>query len=230
MVGQLMAFAIPSQCRQLILGVTPGWNDSHVQLQCWEHGNSKWFPVSPTWEGRVGRNGLAWGRGLSPNQKGLQKQEGDGRAPAGVFMLGGLYGYAPSFPCKPGVLYHQITPRDLWVEDPESPYYNSHLHLKTAGPTNDWERKQQMKLNDEAHSLKIFIRHNAGPTRVRGGGSSIFFHIWRRSGDSPSSGCTVMPKEDLEKLARWVDPQMTPLYVLLSQEEYTRLKPLWNLP
>ena len=39
----------------------------------------------------VGRNGAAWGLGLHAAQpQGPQKQEGDGRAPAGVFTLGAI--------------------------------------------------------------------------------------------------------------------------------------------
>lgn len=64
----------------------------------------------------------------------------------------------------------------MWVDDPASPLYNQHFVLK-HDPVTPWEFKQQMKLNDYAHSLKLFIRHNAADGRqkpVPGAGSSIF--------------------------------------------------------
>lgn len=78
----------------------------------------------------------------------------------------------------------------MWVDDPASPLYNQHFVLK-HDPVTPWEFKQQMKLNDYAHSLKLFIRHNAASGRekpVPGAGSSIFFHIWRRVGELPRRG------------------------------------------
>ena len=42
----------------------------------------------------IGRAGSAWGLGLHPAQRGPQKREGDGRAPAGVFRIGTAFGYA----------------------------------------------------------------------------------------------------------------------------------------
>lgn len=86
-----------------------------------------------------------------------------------------------------------------------------------------WEFKQQMKLNDYAHSLKLFIRHNAAGDQghpVAGGGSSIFFHIWRRDGQAPTAGCTAMSEENLRAMIAWLDPSKHPLYVLLPSREY----------
>jgi len=84
--------------------------------------------------------------------------------------------------------------------------------------------------NDYPHSLKMFIAHNAHPNVVAGGGSSIFFHIWRREGVSASAGCTTMQENKLRELIAAVDPGRSPLYVLLPRAEYEKLKPTWKLP
>ncbi len=226
------AYEIPPACQQLIVGTTDHWNSSEVTLRRWQRVSpTQWKPVGSAWQGRIGAQGLAWGIGLHPPiPYGPKKQEGDGRAPAGVFKIGHAYGYASRVSKKPSLHYHQVTERDLWVEDSTSPYYNRHLQLTDRAPATEWERQAQMRLNDEAHSLKLFIGHNAPPNAVPGAGSAIFFHIWRQNGDAPTSGCTVQEEKNLRTLIAWVDPDLSPLYVLLPKEVYANFREDWKMP
>ena len=224
------AFQLPADCHQCILGLAPDWNSSRVQVRVFEKKDGSWAQSSGPWSGRLGKNGLAWGLGLHPVPTGVAaKREGDFRAPAGVFALGGAYGYAPAIEKAPGLPYRQITSRDLWVEDSASPDYNRYLRLP-AEPRTAWEKKQQMKQGDHAHSLKLFIAHNPAPEAVPGAGSSIFFHIWRAEGAKPSAGCTVLSEANLRSLIASIDPEKNPVYVLLPEEEYRRLARAWKLP
>jgi len=233
---------IPADTRQVIVGIAPSWNSSHVTLSVFERANgaSRWQINGQGWKGRLGRKGLAWGLGIhnaetiQTSSSKLFKKEGDGRAPAGIFRIGGAYGYAPSSAIqkKPTLPYRQITTRDLWVEDSTSPSYNRHLILKHQ-PKSAWEKKAQMRQGDYAHALKLFIGHNA-PTAQRNAkpnaGSSIFFHIWRGGGSKPTAGCTTMDPTKLKSLISKIDPAKKPVYVLLTQAEYQRLRAVWNLP
>jgi len=230
--GTSHAFEIPQTCRQLIVGTTKHWDSSEVSVQRWERLSSgKWKRIGSRWKGRIGRDGSAWGLGLHPGIPfGPVKQEGDGRAPAGVFRVGNAYGYAPGIMKRPSLIYHQVTERDLWVEDSTSEYYNRHLQLTDRIPQTPWELQAQMRLDDPAHALKLFIAHNAPPNAVPGAGSAIFFHIWRRGGDAPTSGCTVQEMKYLETLIAWVDPHQSPLYVLLPKEVYNKFRKDWQLP
>lgn len=171
------AAALPADCSQVIVGSADGWNSSHVQLSLLEKGPRGWVMVKGPFPARLGKSGLVWGRGVSfPPAGGPVKKEGDLRSPAGIFELGGVYGTVPAPQKKRSMPYRRITPRDMWVDDPASPLYNQHFVLK-HDPVTPWEFKQQMKLNDYAHSLKLFIRHNAADGRrkpVPGAGSSIF--------------------------------------------------------
>ncbi len=224
------AFELPAQSSQCVLGVADGWDSSHVTLSFHEKRDGRWQQVGAPWNGRLGKNGLVWGRGIHPLPDGAKlKQEGDLRAPAGVFHLGGAWGYDRSIRKHPRLFYHRVTPNDLWVEDPASPQYNRHVVLPHP-PRNAWEKKQQMRLDDYPHSLKLFIAHNAPPRVVPGGGSAIFFHIWRQDGNRPTAGCTTMHETKLRELIARVDPEKRPLYVLLPRAEYQRLKPTWKLP
>ncbi len=226
----LNAFQLPASSKQCIVGIADGWNSSHVELRWFEKRAGKWQPVGAPWPGRLGKNGLIWGLGLHPVPKGAKtKIEGDMRSPAGVFRLGGVWGYAEAIQKHPKLAYRHVTPRDLWVEDPESPSYNLNVILP-HDPKTDWERKQQMHQNDAAHSLKWFIAHNAEPNIIPNAGSSIFFHIWRRGGAAPTAGCTTMSEAKLKQLIALADPQKMPLFVLLPRAEYERLAPIWKLP
>jgi L,D-peptidoglycan transpeptidase YkuD (ErfK/YbiS/YcfS/YnhG family) len=226
-------FALPADCRQLITGRAPDWNSSEATLQRWERAPGRpWSPVGSPVPSRLGKNGLAWGRGLHPTAVGgLKKIEGDGRAPAGVFAIGGAYGYAPEIARRPDLPYHQVTPSDLWVEDTSSPDYNRHLTLPGGRePSTEWEKAQQMRQGDPAHSLKLFIAHNASPGAVPGAGSAIFFHIWREGGAKASFGCTVLDESALKAWVAWVDPSRRPLYVLLPEDTYQYYRGPWGLP
>ncbi len=224
------AFELPSGSSQCVVGVSDGWDSTHVTLSYFEKKGGSWQQTGGEWKGRLGSKGLVWGRGLHPNPPGARlKKEGDGRSPAGVFDIGGVWGAHKSVKKHPKTFYHQVTPRDLWVEDGSSKHYNQFLTLDHE-PSTAWEKKAQMKQNDYPQSLKMFIAHNAFPNVVPNGGSSIFFHIWRREGAAATAGCTTMVEAKLRELIATVDPARRPLYVLLPRAEYEKLKPLWKLP
>ena len=225
------AFEIPPKSKQCLVGIASGWNSSYVTLTLYERGpTDTWKQKGSSWKGRLGRNGLVWGKGLHPVPSGANtKREGDGRAPAGVFYTGGAWGYAPSIKKSPNLNYVQVTPRDLWYEDINSPYYNQYRRIQ-HDPRTTAEKKAQMKQGDYAHSLKLFIAHNAYPNITPGHGSSIFFHIWRNGGNSPTAGCTTMPEGNLKALIAALEPTKIPVYVLLPQAEYAQYREAWKLP
>ena len=231
LAGWTHASPIPQSSRQLILGIAPDWNSSYVELTAYNRASNGWQPAGFTSKGRLGKSGLAWGRGLTAPPAGakLVKREGDRRAPAGAFRIGGAFGYDPSIKKHPKLFYRQITPNDLWVEDVNSPSYNKHLVLDRP-PQSKWEKKQQMRQGDYAHSLKLFVAHNAPPRVQKGAGSAIFFHIWRGGGSKATFGCTTMPEGALRRLIAWIDPTKEPVYVLLPKAEYQNLRSSWRLP
>ena len=226
----LGGFELPEASKQCIVGVSAGWDSSHVTLTCYERKGNSWTPVHGPWPGRLGKSGSVWGLGLHPNPAGSNlKVEGDGRAPAGVFRIGGAWGYDGAIRKHPKLFYRKITSRDLWVEDSKSPSYNRHLVLDHE-PATAWEKKQQMRQGDHAHSLKLFVGHNAPPRVKPGGGSAIFFHIWRGGGSKPTAGCTTLSEDRLRTMIAWIDPDKQPLYVLLPRGEYGKYRSSWRLP
>ena len=228
---------IPANTQQLIIGIAPNKNSSHVTLSIFEKSSAGWRQKGDAWSGRLGRNGLAWGLGLHPTGLGgLQKKEGDGRSPAGLFKIGSgnsyAFGYASSISKKANLPYKQITTKDLWVEDSKSASYNQHILIKNA-PKTKWQKDAQMRQGDHAHSLKLFIAHNEGTANKRAkayAGSAIFFHIWRSNGAKATAGCTTMHSDKLKALIAQIDPQKSPVYVLLTKEDYVKYRPTWKLP
>ena len=86
-----------------------------------------------------------------------------------------------------------------------------------------------MRLGDPSHALKVFVAHNTRPIQP-GAGSAIFLHVWRRDGDRPTAGCTAMPRDQLETLVTWLDPDAEPVFVLLDRPSLAHLASSWDLP
>jgi L,D-peptidoglycan transpeptidase YkuD (ErfK/YbiS/YcfS/YnhG family) len=225
---------VPDSVRQLLVGVADTWSSQTGRLMVYNRAsaNTPWVPVLPKAAPVLfGKSGLAWGNGVLPvphGQPGVpSKSEKDRRAPAGLFRVGMLFGYAPQPP--PGVQqpWYQVTARDCWVDDPAHPAYNRHIVVDPKSPP-PWYEKQRMRLGDFAYEWMLEIRHNADPP-VPGHGSAIFFHI-RRGVKTPTSGCTTMARADLLTLLQTLRPALQPHYLLLPRAEYTSRIQSWGLP
>lgn len=222
---------IPNPCRAILLATPNHWNDSHSVLQLYRRADAAaaWIASGSPKPVNLGKEGLAWGRGLHPPQSGPQKREGDKKSPAGIFLLGQvLYGYADTANI-PNWRYRRVSDRDLWIEDPTSANYNRHLILLGHEPFPSNHLYDLMRQDDPAHALKLFIRHNAPPDVLSNAGSAIFFHL-SRGADSVTTGCTSLQEKDFLPLLHSFDPRDNPVYVLLPKAEYDRLRTTWKLP
>ena len=223
------AEGVPDDCTQLILGIAPTWDSMRGELRLFERSRSRdWTPVAGAFPVLFGKNGLAWGTGLAgQNEQGLRKKERDGRAPAGVFEIGQIFGYNSHLPAGGDYPYHQVTEADVWSDDPRSPNYNRHIVIDPKNPPDNYTH-EKMRSADFAYEWLIEVRHNSDPP-VPGAGSAIFFHI-RRGVNRPTTGCTTMAKENLVKLITWLRVKQHPCYALLPASEYDKKWRSWNLP
>lgn len=223
---------VPVDCSQAIIGIANDWDSSHVTLSLVEKNTrGNWVRVMGPVRARLGRSGLVWGLGLHSNPwLATVKKEGDGRSPAGIFRVGGLW-VTNKTPVKRDarIPLVKVGPADLWVSDPAYPHlYNRHVRLDHPARTA-WEKKEQMRQTDYAHSIKLLICHNTEKP-VPGAGSSIFFHIWRKDGAAPTAGCTAMAEDNLRAIISRLNPTRHPVYILLPKEEYAKRRASWNLP
>jgi L,D-peptidoglycan transpeptidase YkuD (ErfK/YbiS/YcfS/YnhG family) len=168
-----------------------------VQVIALERRNGRWQSPFVPMEGVIGRNGFA-----PPGEK----REGDGRTPSGIFPLGTVFGYEPSFPTM--MPYRQVSVDDLWVDDVHAADYN---RLVKRGSTRA-SSFEVMRRNDDLYKYGIVVEYNTDPV-IKGYGSAIFFHLWRGNG-TPTEGCVALSEEDLVRILRWLNPEAKPLVVM----------------
>ena len=224
--------SVLASVRQFLLVVAPDWEACSGQLQRFErrHTDGEWQAIGPAIAVTLGKSGLAWGRGLHPQIAGPEKREGDGRAPAGIFAITGLFGSsAPDSPFAHAAKlpYLTATPDLKAIDDPASAYYNRIVD-QSAVPQPDWTSCEDMLRSDERYAVGAVVAHNAEPP-VPGAGSCVFLHVWAGEG-VPTAGCTAMALADMSEIAGWLDASAAPLLVQLPQAEYAARRAAWGLP
>jgi D-alanyl-D-alanine dipeptidase len=220
---------------QIVVVTTSDWNAVAGTLQRFQRSkqNKKWLPVGDPVQIVVGKNGLGWGAGIFPSgsleihgSPDPSKKEGDSRAPAGVFLLSRVFGYASAPEAGWRMPYVGLTPEVECVDDTNSKFYNRVLTREGVSP--DWNSSEHMLRSDELYRWGIIVDHNSSPPQP-GRGSCIFMHIWRGPGQG-TVGCTAMPREQLESILAWLDPEKRPLLIQLPMAQYQLLMKQWNLP
>lgn len=210
---------------QLIVVTSKGWDDVQATAQRYERRGKTFEKFEAPFAVVLGKNGMGWGKGqLDIGQpEGPVKQEGDGKAPAGMFKLGTAFGYEPSAETR--LPYLSLTPTIECVDDSQSARYNQLVDGSVIA--KDWSSSERMRRSDDLYRQGIFIQHNTPATPAAG--SCIFFHIWRGP-TAPTRGCTAMDTADIARLLDWLDPGKSPVLVQLPQAQYEELRERWKLP
>ena len=214
---------------QMILVITPGWNDVQGDLRRFERAGplQPWRPVGTAGAIVVGRNGTAWDPLAAPVVPGPTKAEGDGRSPAGVFALGRAFGYAPAAEAAwLKVSYLPVVEGIECVDDPSSSVYNQIVDRRTVRAP-DWDSSEKMREVGEAYRWGVVVDYNT--PAVAGRGSCIFLHIAGEMGRG-TAGCTAMSPADLRAVMAWLDPAGAPVLVQLPRAAYDTVKQEWSLP
>ena len=206
---------LPEPHQQVILVTSLAWSHSQATLQRFEKQAGEWKKVATPLSVQLGRNGLAWGRGLHIIQAiNNLKQEGDGKAPAGIFKLGSSFGYAKTALPQQSYPYRQVGKRDYYIDDSNSKDYNQWIkiapHLQNS-PKQYWKSYEKMRRSDALYALGVEIQHNKSPI-IANAGSAIFMHIWKDQHTS-TAGCTALSKQNLQDILQWLDAAKHPLLV-----------------
>lgn len=148
-------------------------------------------PMGLRFQGRrypctIGRSGLT-----------DQKREGDGATPKGVHKLVGIL-YRPDRVAKPSPLAIPIGPLDLWSDDPEDASYN--LMVRAPYPASH----EALRRADPLYDIVLLTDWN-WPHPIKGRGSAIFIHQWRRPGFA-TEGCIALKRADLHGIAKRINP------------------------
>jgi D-alanyl-D-alanine dipeptidase len=215
--------------RQCLVVVASDWNAKSGVLRAFQRSSSRtdWQNHGAAIPVVLGKQGLAWGRGLFAGNTGASKIEGDNKAPAGIFRLGPAFGYAPKS-SAPWIklAYLPLTKETEGVDDPHSSHYNQLVNRSEVAAV-DWKSSEQMLRNDDLYKWGVVVAHNSA--RTPGAGSCIFLHIWKNS-SSPTAGCTAMPERDLVSLLHWLNPGAHPLLVQMPEPEYEAARGHLRLP
>lgn len=215
--------------RQCLVIVADNWTAKSGTLRAFERASSR-----SDWQTRgraipvvLGKNGMAWGRGLVEFKAGARKVEGDNKVPAGIFRLGPAFGYAPRSAARWIKLpYVPLTKNSEAIDDSRSRYYNK-LVDRSKVTKIDWQSSEQMLRSDVLYKWGIVVAHNSEATP--GAGSCIFLHIWKNSGTA-TTGCTAMAEPDLVELLRWLDPAKRPVLIQMPRQEYEASRSGYSLP
>ncbi len=138
----------------------------------------KRFPCS------IGRGGLS-----------KHKREGDGATPTGTHRLVGML-YRPDRMARPANWALPIRPGDLWSDDAGDEDYNMMIRAPYA-PSHE-----RLRRADPLYDLVILTDWN-WPYPIKGRGSAIFIHRWRKPGH-PTEGCIALAPYHL----RWIAPRI----------------------
>ena len=222
---------MPLESTQLLLATVGDWDDVTAELARFERApGGTWKLIGDAWPAVIGARGSAWGRGLHgrgapAGRDGPVKREGDGKSPAGAFVLGPTFGYAAR--ALPGARAPYAAVDDSWVcvDDSRSARYNR--VFDAGGVTADWSSAETMRRADELYRWVVLVDHN--PDAAAGAGSCIFLHLWSGP-DGGTAGCTAMDRPIMEELLTWLDPAARPVFVLLPASERTALRTAWALP
>jgi zinc D-Ala-D-Ala dipeptidase len=227
--------AAPLATRALVV-VTDRWDATSGTLRRFERAGAHsaatagaaWRAVGDALPVTVGKAGLGWGDGLRPRPAGSDgpvKQEGDGRAPAGIFRLGDVTGYDAAAPPGLELAYRTATPQLRCVDDGRAAqFYNRLVDAPDDGQA-PWSSAEKMRRADELYRFTVFVRHN--DARTAGRGSCVFLHVWSRPG-APTIGCTAMSLPSLRALLPWIDGRT--VLIQLPRAAYVQLQRAWDLP
>jgi L,D-peptidoglycan transpeptidase YkuD (ErfK/YbiS/YcfS/YnhG family) len=120
----------------------------------------------------------------------LQKREGDGSTPAGIWPMRYVM-YRPDRLMRPrtGLPVFRIRPDSGWCDDPASLHYNQPVRLPVD------ESHERLWREDGVYDLVVVIGHNDSPP-VAGRGSAVFIHV-QRPDKGATQGCIAFDRSKL---------------------------------
>jgi L,D-peptidoglycan transpeptidase YkuD (ErfK/YbiS/YcfS/YnhG family) len=209
---------LAADCRQVVL-VRADAVDSFrgiVWLLERDGTSGHWKTVDGPFPASLGRNGIAWGLGethAALNSAWGNKQEGDGKSPAGIFRIPFVFGSAEK---AEGVrLPYRLCRASLkGVDDPKSRYYNQVIESASI-QDQDWQSAEEMLRADGLYEWGAMIAQN--PDNIPGAGSCLFLHRWKDA-NTGTSGCVALAREHVLKVIQWLDPAAEPRLILDAAE------------
>ncbi|WP_262285996.1 L,D-transpeptidase [Micromonospora sp. MA102] len=164
---------------------------SYAKLSAYQRtANSGWRRAYGPVSARIGSGGFTWSH-----------QEGVPTTPIGVFTLPLAFGWADPGTKLP---WRTATTDSVWVDDPESNYYDT---WQTAPANGRWTSAEQLHIS--LYQWAIWINFN--PQHTPNDGSAVFLHLL---GSGATAGCVAVDQTSLLWLLDWIDPANQPRIVI----------------
>jgi L,D-peptidoglycan transpeptidase YkuD (ErfK/YbiS/YcfS/YnhG family) len=172
-----------------VITVTAGsYGSTRANVRAYAKRNGKWHLVYGPYKACIGYNGFA-----PPGDK----REGDGRTPSGSYTFSYFFGDD----AKPSGIHYKwkhATAHDYWDDDSSSSRYNEWVDANKHSAGHDPEPLYTLP----SYADVGVINYNA--SRTPGRGSAIFLHVTHHSA---TSGCVALPRSDVLRLLRWLQPK-----------------------
>lgn len=176
---------------QLILVTSNGYGTSQATIQTFERdGQGQWRAVHHV-SGYIGKYGFA-----------QVMSEGGMKSPRGKYSIGTAFGRSGNPGTK--LPFRAITPDDVWVDDSNSPLYNT--WQKASQNNGRWNSAEKMDIPQYTYGFVINYNTDA---RTPGKGSAIFFHV----SSGYTAGCTGTSQGNVVSILKWLDPAKNPVII-----------------
>ena len=134
----------------------------------------------------IGKNGLT-----------INKIEGDGKTPKGIFKLGIAFGIH-DIKIDKGIKYIKINENLYWIDDVRSKYYNKLVDITKVN--KDWKTGEHLIEYKNQYEYAIEIKTNEN--NIPGKGSAIFLHC---ATGKPTMGCIAIEKEKMIEVLKKIN-------------------------
>ena len=186
--------SVAASSSQLISVVSTG--GSTAELILWQKdSNGTWYEYDSMFA-RLGENGM---------KNSSDVYEMDLSTPTGVYTLTEAFGVASD----PGsqVPYRVLDGSEYWVDDVNSPYYNT---MQFGEPNGRWTSAEHLTDYQNAYKYALVIDYNRWPV-VPGKSSAIFLHV---DVGIPTYGCVAVAQSKMVEILNWVNPSSNPKIML----------------
>ncbi|MGL5354520.1 MAG: L,D-transpeptidase family protein [Clostridium sp.] len=196
-----IAYTSPaSNSSQLITITSKG--GSNGELVMWEKDSAgNWSEVDRMFA-RLGEGGMKVSN---------EVYEKDMCTPTGVYTLTESFGVAKN--PGSGVPYRLLDGSEYWVDDPNSPFYNT---MQFGEPNGRWESAEHLTDYQNAYKYSLVVDYNRSPV-IPGKSSAIFLHV---DVGIPTWGCPAVAENKMIKILNWIKPSSNPKVILGFTENY----------
>ncbi len=164
----------------------------NANLSLFEYENNNWNKQLNV-PAYVGINGVT-----------VEKREGDGKTPLGLFKLNRAFGIKDN----PGTefKYQKLSGNEYWIDDINSNNYNKLVYDNIIKESSEHLIKEQPMYN-----YSIVIEYNTDNI-IKNLGSAIFLHVSNNKG---TAGCVSVEENYMIDILKWVKPNKKPyIYII----------------